>query len=110
MFKVTEKGRMILTRGDTATFSIDLYNEDGTPYVPEEGDLVLFSLKKNLYDADFILQKEGLLITIQSEDTRELELDTYYYDIKVIFENGEVQTVFPTNLFQIVSNVGDWDE
>lgn len=109
MFKVTEKGRMILTRGDSADINIELYNEDGTIYVPASGDIVLFSLKKHLYDTEPILTKEGLTIIFESEDTRELPCDTYYYDVKVLFENGEVQTVFPTNYFELRENVGEWD-
>jgi len=109
MFKITEKGRMILTRGDSCDFTIDLYNADGTPYVPATNDIILFSLKNHIYDEEPVLTKEGLTVEFDSDDTKDLNVGTYYYDIKVLFEDGSVQTVFPTNYFEIRYNVGDWD-
>lgn len=109
MFKITEKGRMILTRGDSCDFSIDLYNEDGTIFIPGLNDTVLFSIKNHIYDEEPLISKEGIMIELVSSDTKDLDIGTYYYDIKILFENGEVQTVLPTNYFVLESNIGEWN-
>ena len=109
MFQINNIGKMFLTRGDTAEFNIELYNEDGTIFVPSVDDVVLFSLKKNLNDENPLLEKTGLIIHIDSEDTRDFAIATYYYDVKVLFGDGSVQTVIPSNLFELKHNVGDWN-
>lgn len=109
MFKIDNVGKMTLTRGDTAEFNIELCNEDGTPYEPSENDVVLFSIKKNLNSENSLIEKTGLLIRIDSQDTQRMEIATYYYDVKILFADASVQTVIPQNQFQLIYNVGDWD-
>ena len=109
MFQINNIGKMCLTRGDTCEFTIELFNEDGTPFEPSAHDVVLFSIKKNLNDENSLLEKTGLIIRIESEDTKDLPIATYYYDIKILFEDGSVQTVIPSNFFELKYNVGDWD-
>ena len=109
MFIIDKTGKMTLTRGDTAEFSIELCNEDGSPFEPSPEDIVLFSIKRNLNAEKSIIEKQGLLIKIDSADTQTLPVATYYYDVKVLFGNGDVQTVIPSNLFELKYNVGDWD-
>lgn len=109
MFQITNSGKMILTRGDTCEFTIDLCNEDGTPFVPGINDTVVFSIKKNLNDDDPLIEKTGLMVRIDSAETQDFQITTYYYDVKILFENGLVQTVIPKNQFEVIYNVGDWD-
>lgn len=110
MFKVDPAtGKMILTRGDTCEINIELYNEDGTIYNPSANDVVVFSIKKNVIDEEVLLEKTGLIIRIDSEDTRDWQIALYYYDVKVLFEDGTVQTVIPQSPFELKYNVGDWD-
>ena len=109
MFQITNSGKMILTRGDTCEFTIDLCNEDGTPFVPGINDIVMFSIKKNLNSVEPLIEKTGIMVRIDSEETQDLQITTYYYDVKILFENGLVQTVIPSNLFELKYNVGDWD-
>ena len=109
MFQINNVGKMTLTRGDSCDFTIELCNADGTPFTPSINDVVLFSIKKNLNDETPLLEKTRLMIHLNSEDTQNLPIATYYYDVKVLFENGDVQTVIPNNLFELKYNVGDWD-
>lgn len=109
MFQITKHGKIILTRGDTCEFSILLCYEDGTPFEPDINDTVLFTIKKNLNTYEPLLEKIGLMIKIDSEETKKLQTGIYYYDVKILFGNGEVQTVIPSNLFELKYNVGDWD-
>lgn len=109
MFQINKIGKMFLTRGDSCEFSIQLYKEDGTPFEPEVDDIVLFSIKKNINTVEPLIEKKGLIIHIESEDTRNLPIGIYYYDVKVLFGDGSVQTAIPSNLFEITQNVGDWN-
>ena len=77
--------KITLTRGDTMTFNIDLkVEQDGAlvDYDLEEGDELIFKVKKNVNDKVTLIEKEGPTITIVSEDTEDLSFGDYVYDVK----------------------------
>lgn len=62
-----------LTRGDTAYLKITPRNKDGSEYELQEGDKIIFRLKRAVNDTFLIVEKEvdtsSLILTLLPEDT-----------------------------------------
>lgn len=56
MLKVVNNG-ISLTRGDTATFRLQIKNQDGTDYEITPDDQVLFTVKRSPNDEEVVIQK-----------------------------------------------------
>lgn len=96
MFTV-ENGKITVTRGDTGIISLDLTLPDGTPYEFLEGDSLTLSVKKNVRDTDYILQKTSSrpAIIFDHEDTDDIDPGNYIYDIEFRHGLGQVSTIGP---------------
>ena len=89
-----------MVAGDSACLQVVLKKE-GQILPFGEGDIVFLSVKKNLKDSDYILQKKSTdfsqdgtaKIVLAAEDTRDLPPYKYFYDIQVNFANGDVKTI-----------------
>lgn len=93
MFNINKDNVMMLTRGDSAYFNIDITDGNGVPIQLSETDKVAFTVKKSTSDEEVLFQKVGTAVSINPEDTRGLEYGNYVYDIQVTFENGDVDTI-----------------
>lgn len=81
-------------RGDTGKLKVNLIIGDA-PYVFQDGDTGLFTVKKRVGDDEIILQKEmsdGAFILLPA-DTKDLTPGSYRYDMQVTLSSGEVYTV-----------------
>ena len=93
-----KKTSITLTRGDTFKAQISITDKDGNPYEPKEGDSVRFAMKKTYTDPDskVLIVKDiptdTLILTLDSEDTKELPFGQYVYDIQLTTSAGEVDT------------------
>ena len=91
-----KKTAITLTRGDTLKAQISITDKEGNPYEPKEGDTVRFAMKKEYSDEDVLIFKEipmdTLILTLEPEDTKELDFGTYVYDIQLTTAAGEVDT------------------
>ena len=118
MFKIDEEtGVMRITRGDTARFSIRLTQEDTSkpedsnerwvPYVMQEGDSLLFSVKKNSSLSEKAIEKTSASTSFEliSTDTISLAFGDYLYDVLLIFANAEKNTVIVPTTFKVCSEV-----
>lgn len=101
-----------MIRGDSEVIKVSCRNESGVDFPFTEGDIVYFTVKRSVYTEEKILQKivteftEGAaLITILPEDTRELKIGAYYYDIQLNRANGQVKTIIPPSRFTINAEV-----
>lgn len=93
---------MELVRGDTAKFKFRRYNADGN-VIGTIADEIYFTVKVNSYTQECVLQKklEDMTfdedyyyhITINPEDTDELDYGTYRYDIEVVQDGNKTTTV-----------------
>lgn len=105
-----------LTRGDTLKVKINIM-KDNEIYVPQVGDSVRFALKhpamnskKTAYkDTEPLIVKniptDTLLLTLNPEDTKNLDFDTYVYDIEITFSDGSVDTFITQAIFKITPEV-----
>lgn len=93
MYSITGTS-IALTKGDTFKCEITIY-QDGTEYELQQGDVVRFAMKKNYASADVLITKElpsTLLLTLAPEDTKNLAVGDYVYDIELTTAGGDVDT------------------
>ena len=85
-----------LTRGDTFTAHVEITDTAGEPYIPGEGDTVRFAMKAKYADIRPLLvvdiPTDTMLLTLRSEDTKDLAFGKYVYDIQLTRATGEVDT------------------
>ena len=85
-----------LTRGDSLYLDISL-TKDGETYIPEEGDVIRFAMKKDFRNPTTVLVKDIPINTLQlvilPNDTKGLMMGTdYVYDIELTTASGDVDT------------------
>lgn len=92
-----------LTRSDSAYLTLAIQDSDGSNYVRQDGDNLVFTVKKNTTTTNVILQKvlDGLILEIKPEDTKYLEYGTYKYDVQLTTADGEVFTVVGPATFEL---------
>jgi len=96
-----EDNNIYLTRGDTAVIDISL-TYDGEPYQMQEGDKLLFAMKRNVNFNYTVLSREyeSQHIELYQADTNSLSFGEYDYSITYIHSGGAVDT-FLTGKFYI---------
>ena len=107
MFSI--EGNIInVTKGDTGVINLALDN-----YKLQEGDKVTLTVKQNINDSVYVLQKivtefeDGTAkIMLSSSDTN-IEPIKYVYDIQVDLADGRVQTVVIPSAFKVLKGVTD---
>lgn len=87
--------KITMTRGDTVRIQVAI-DIDGEEYTPQEGDVVRFAAKKAWTDEEpcilITIPNDTLILTIEPNDTKELEFGAYNYDLQITFANGDVAT------------------
>lgn len=109
--------RIRLIRGDSAEIVLTIYQPEGEIFVPEDGDKIIFTLKKDEADENFLLQKkmgEGIIrdentyhLIFNPEDTEHLPWGRYIYDVELERRNGYIDTIIPASSFFVERNVTD---
>lgn len=97
-----------LTRGDTAYLTVSLTGPDGAPYELDPADTLVFSVKRFASDAKYAFQKTAAgsgQFKILPEDTAGLSFAPYKYDVQATKANGDVCTVVPSSVFEILEEV-----
>ena len=80
---------LVTTRGDTIQFAVEIDGMEGT-----DADAMNFTVKKNIDDLIFVLQKtlnDGVTkiddthyrVRVMPAETENLEIGNYYYDIEM---------------------------
>lgn len=106
MYKVIQNN-LYMTRGDTAVFPLKVTYMDDTEYTFEEGDQILFSVKKRTTENEALFQKEitnGVLF-LMPEDTKSLACGRYCYDVQLTKHDGTVRTIIPPHILKICEEV-----
>ena len=79
---------------DTLEFDVELYNDDGTPFVLDANDNLWFAVKKSYSDITpliYIVQHDTHFKITQI--TPEIVAGVYMYEIGILFEDGTEKTV-----------------
>lgn len=104
-----ENGHIFLTRGDTFSCKVNIFNADGTEYIPESDDVIRFAMKRTIDDRKPVISKiipnDTMILAISSNDTKKLFFGDYLYDIQITFANGDVDTFIPVNTFTLEMEV-----
>lgn len=99
-----------MTVGDSAYLELALLNdEDGNPLTPpqeyslQEGDAVVFYLKRSAYDKKPLLAKTftDAVIRLTPHDTVGLEPGKYFYYVQIVFANNDVNTVIDGEVLEL---------
>ena len=89
----TENNNIIMTKGDSGVINVHLKNKDGSEYILNDGDRVIFSLKKRKEaHLPILIQKEGIKIVFLKEDTEKIPSGNYVYDVVIEKTAGERYT------------------
>ena len=108
MFSVSKSGEIKLTRGDTARLTVSIADDAGEPYTMQEGDILTMTVKKNITDAEPCIQKTASgsnTFHIKPTDTASLAFGKYKYDVQLTTLDGDVYTVIPPNVFELLQEV-----
>lgn len=116
MIKIT--GNTIeMTRGDSLVLTVSIYDDQGQPYTPAEGDTVRFALKssemtlgrKDFKDTTPLINKtiptDTLVLSLLPADTKTLSFGIYVYDIELTHASGVVDTFIANEKFIIAPEV-----
>ena len=106
MYIIHDDNSIEMVRGDSADFDIYLpiKNEQGEiigEYTLQEGDVLLFTVKKNTKTDEVIFQKSGQHVEILPEDTELLPYGKYVYDVELTYASGFRDTVIRPTEFKI---------
>lgn len=96
-----------IIRGDSAEFNVEILTNDNQIFIPHDNDTLVFTLKKTTISNAVILKKPVVdgLFRLDHQDTNTLAYGEYVYDIQLTQSNGEVTTVIPPSLFEILPEV-----
>ena len=99
---LTIKGNEIhLTQGDSAILTVEITNDDGTPYAIKEGDSLTITVKATNGTKIFSKTVQAYeSIIIEPKDTADVGVGRYKYDIQLDTEN-QVYTIIPVSSFFI---------
>ena len=107
MFTIDKYNQIRMTRGDTATMLVSVFDLDEKPYEIKPTDTVTFTVRTDAESA-IALQltaDEQHYITILPEHTAELEPDIYVYDVQLTTEDGYNYTIIPRTYFILTEEI-----
>lgn len=109
MLKIGSNNTVQLTRGDTAYLNVTIKNDiDSSEYNMQDGDTLTLTVKKSVKDTDFSFQKKvagTANIKIEPDDTKNLAVGKYKYDVQLNVANGDVFTIIPVTAFELLEEV-----
>ena len=98
-----------ITRGDSLKINVTLTDDNGYPYEPVEGDIILFTVKKSATAQDILIQKEidieSLVLDLVEADTENLAFGEYKYEIEVSTVGNDHYTVIKNAPFIITEEL-----
>lgn len=113
-------GRNIyLTRGDTAFLSVELFYYDSNcekkKFELLDGDEIYLTVKSSFDVEEFLFQKKitykevndagEVLLKILPSDTNNLQFKKYVYDVEIKTFDGNIYTIIPPSIFEIMPEV-----
>jgi hypothetical protein len=107
---------LTMVRGDTLIIAVNVFDENGAAYNPAVDDEIIFTVREWSDEGEIALQYDqddtnvsivtgGWEITIDPEDTADLEYIGYVYDIEVTLADGYKQTIIPYASFTLTREV-----
>ena len=101
-----------MTRGDSEAIKVAVKDTLGNVIPLVTGDTIYFTVRETMLNKTKIIEKiitefdDGkALITIDPQDTNDLNFVSYVYDIQLTKENGTVKTIITPSRFMITGEV-----
>ena len=108
MFKIEPKtNNVVLTKGDTATMFVQIFDLDNKEYEILPTDTITLTIKIP-YTNQVVLTKQAThdhYIIINHEDTSDLPVRDYVYDVQLSTQEGFVYTIIPCANFSLTCEV-----
>lgn len=104
MIKISGK-TIRMTKGDTLEVPVIIMTKNGDVYIPSEGDVIRFAMKKDYDDPEPLILKtipnDTLILRLESSETKALEVRKlpYVYDIELTTATGTVDTFLSGSLY-----------
>ena len=96
-----------LVRGDTFVAYVHLTRGD-EDYIPSEGDIIRFVMQKSLEVTPRLIKiipNDTLELHLLPEDTKDLPVGLYYYDMEIEFEDHGKDTFINRGTLHLLSDV-----
>lgn len=121
MLKIS-KNKIAITRGDSGYIDIGIINlDDGTEYVLQDGDTVQAQVRtvantgellvdSSMENGKIYIDNNGKIVWhIVPDDTRNLDIGTYSYDVQLVTAGEDVFTFIENSPFKVTDEV-TWHE
>lgn len=99
MFEIDDRNKVILTKGDLASFDCTITDSSGEVRVPEEGDSLVFSLDGTDFSKTATITDNKYVFTINGTDLADVNEGVYFY--RVVLNNK--YTVIQECFFDLLS-------
>jgi len=111
MFNIDKKkfNKIMLTRGDSASILVEIYDLEDKKYDIKPTDTVALSVWDPKTE-EIVISKfasEDHYIVFAPADTKTLSTGLYQYDVQLTTSNGNIYTVVPPAIFEITSEVSN---
>ncbi len=104
---IVKNNDITMTKGDYGVIDLKFQNRDGSDYIVEEDDEIVFSIKKEkerFYP--LILEKKGERIVFESEETKNIPSGGYRYEVKIRKRSG-IEYIALEGNFKVGKAVGN---
>lgn len=107
----TEKLQIEVSQGDTGVVTIHFTGDDA----PADDVTALVTLKesvhceKSIWEKEIQIENRQCVIILDAEDTNIMS-GTYWWDVRLLYENGSIYTPMKPAKFIILNTVGDAHE
>lgn len=113
MLGINRYGDIALSRGDAMTLQVTFEPADDETELPEDGTACVLTVKASAEDQEALLEKRAVIeagsccFRIDSADTAGMDFGQYAYDVRVLYETGDVYTPIYRHLFKILEVIGN---
>lgn len=104
MFLITNYNKILLSQGDTASFTVSIIDLDDKEYVPSEEDELQFLVYDSLgtyIHLTGVLNDGAFTVSISGSDTENLSVGFYTYEVRLM-SDGDQYTVVMPSIFELV--------
>lgn len=103
MFKLdTKTNKIVITKGDNATFSISIVDAFDNEVQLAADDVITFTVRKNTSSQALITKTaENGMFSLIPTDTKTLSTGYYRYDIQLTTNDSKIYTIIPNSIFEI---------
>lgn len=112
MIKIDDENNVYLTRGDTATLRVNITDASGEPYSMLPADRLIFTVRRLPEKGSPVIDKTvaGNVITISTDDTKELTFGKYKFDIYLYnSSSNKLDTFIAERIFEIGEEVHEFE-